>query len=173
MLSDNDVKEELSYAYMHAIASRAGFSCESVRKDRDSVDLHLCARGQLDPSSRLSSVHLAVQLKAHVLEPLPDEAFDFRLKRKNYDDLRAPSAMVPKILVIFTMPRDPARWVTLSEDELVIRRCAYWCSLLGLPESQNEQYQGVRVERKNILDGPTLRGLMLKVSREEAITHGS
>lgn len=173
MLSDNDVKEELSYAYIHAVASRAGFSCESVRKDRDSVDLHICGRGRLDEESTVVSPQLAVQLKAHVLDPVPDQSFDFRLRRKNYDDLRAPNPMIPRILVVFTMPRDPAAWVAISEDELVLRRCAYWCSLLGLPDSRNEQYEGVRIDRKNVLNGQALRGLMVMASREQEIIHGS
>lgn len=83
MLSENDIKEELSYAYVHTIATRAEFSCEIVRKDRDSIDLHIRARGRLHPESTLMSPQLGVQLKASVIEPLPAGAFDFRLKRKN------------------------------------------------------------------------------------------
>ncbi|MFT3775876.1 MAG: DUF4365 domain-containing protein [Minicystis sp.] len=172
MLTENDIKEELSYAYIHAIASRAELTCEIVRKDRDSIDLHIRARGRLHPESTLMSPQLAVQLKASVIDPLPDGAFDFRLTRKNYDDLRQRS-MVPRVLVVFAMPRDPARWLSLSEDELVLRRCAYWCSLFGLPDSPNEKYQEVRLDRKNAFTGEVLRDLMLKASREEEISHGT
>lgn len=90
MLSPNDVKEELSLAYVRAIASRAGFSIEEIRKDRDSVDLKVCARGLLAEDAVLTSPELAVQLKATVLEPLPSDEFSFVLSRKNYDDLSAP-----------------------------------------------------------------------------------
>lgn len=172
MLSENDIKEELSYAYIHAIASRAELSCEIVRKDRDSIDLHIRARGQLHAGSTLMSPQLGVQLKASVIDPLPDGAFDFRLTRKNYDELRQRS-MVPRILVVFVMPSDPATWVAMTEEELVLRRCAYWCSLLGLPASQNEKYQQVRVDRRNVFTGEVLRHLMVKASREEEITHGT
>jgi hypothetical protein len=170
MLSENDVKEELSYAYVHAIASRAEFSCESIAKDRDSIDLHICARGRLHPESSLISPQLAVQLKATALDPLPDGAFDFRLKRKNYDDLRQRS-MVPRILVVFVMPADPAAWVNLSEEALLLRRCAYWCSLRGAPDSENERYQMVSISRRNAFTGEALRALMVKASRQEEITH--
>lgn len=172
MLSENDIKEELSYAYVHTIATRAELSCEIVRKDRDSIDLHIRARGSLHPESTLMSPQIGVQLKASVIEPLPAGAFDFRLKRKNYDDLRQRS-MIPRILVVFVMPADPATWVTMSEEELVLRRCAYWCSLLGLPDSQNEKYEQVRVDRRNVFTGEVLRSLMVKASLEEEITHGA
>jgi len=81
--------------------------------------------------------------------------------------------MIPRILVVFVMPKDPARWLSLSEDELVLRRCVYWCSLLGLSDSQNEAYQEVNIERKNVFNGEALYTLMLRASREEEITHGT
>jgi hypothetical protein len=70
-LTENDVKEEPSYAYVHAVASRAGYACETVRKDRDSIDLHICARGRLHPESTRLSPHLGVQIKASVIDPVP------------------------------------------------------------------------------------------------------
>ena len=81
--------------------------------------------------------------------------------------------MVPRILVVFVMPADPATWVIMSEEELILRRCAYWCSLLGLPDSQNEKYQQVRIDRRNVFTGEVLRSLMVKASLEEEITHGA
>jgi hypothetical protein len=170
VLTENDIKEELSYAYVHAVAARAGFSCEIVRKDRDSVDLHIHARGRLDPSSTVLSPVIAVQAKASVIEPLADGAFDFRLKRKNYDDLRKRS-MVPRILVVLVLPEDPAAWLTLSEGELVLRRCVYWRPLLGAPDSENEQYQVVRVSREKVFTGEALHDLMVRASRQEDVTH--
>jgi Domain of unknown function (DUF4365) len=172
MLNENDIKEELSLAYIHAVAARAGFSCESVRKDRDSVDVHVCARGRLHPESSVTSPMLAVQAKARVIDPIPDGAFDFRLSLKNYDDLRRHS-LVPRLLVVFVLPQDPAMWLTMSESELVLKRCAYFCPLLGAPASPHEKYEIVRVSRDRVLTGEALRDLMVKVSREEEITHGS
>jgi hypothetical protein len=170
MLNENDIKEELSLAYIHAVAARAGFSCEHVRKDRDSVDLHVCARGQLDPESIVASPVMAVQAKAGVIDPLPAGSFDFRLKRKNYDDLRKRS-LIPRILVVFALPRDPAAWLALPEAELVLKRCAYWRALLNAPDPENEQYQVVRISRTNVFTGEALRELMVKTSRQQEITH--
>ncbi len=172
MLSENDVKEELSYAYVHAVTSRAGYSCEVIRKDRDSVDLHICARGRLHQDSILLSPLLAVQLKASVIDPLPDGAFDFRLKLKNYDDLRSRS-MVPRILVVLAMPKEPARWLDLSEDALLLRRCAYWCSLLDMRASENDKYHVIQVPRRNVFTTESLRALMVCVSKQEDIVHGA
>ena len=64
MLWPNDIKEELSLAYVHAVATRAGFSVEWIKKDRDSIDLKIMARGRLDDNATLYSPELSVQLKA-------------------------------------------------------------------------------------------------------------
>jgi hypothetical protein len=170
MLTENDIKEELSYAYVHAVASLAGFSCENVRKDRDSIDLHVCARGRLHPESRLMSPQIAIQVKASVLEPVPDAAFDFRLTLKNYDDLRQ-ITMIPRLLVVFAMPSSSDDWHSLSEEALVLRKCAYWRSLRGAPASLNEKYQVIRVSREKVLTVDALRGLMVRASRDEEIDH--
>jgi len=170
MLTENDVKEELSYAYVHAVASLAQFSCENVRKDRDSIDMQICARGRLHPESTLMSPQLGAQVKASVIEPVPDGSFDFRLTLKNYNDLRQRS-MIPRILIVFAMPADPGEWHALSEEALLLRKCAYWCSLLGAPDSQNDKYQVIQISRSNVLTARALRELMVRASREEEISH--
>ena len=168
MLSPNDIKEELSLAYVRAIASRAGFSIEEIRKDRDSVDLKVCARGLLAEDAVLTSPELAIQLKATVLEPLPTDEFSFVLPRKNYDDLSAPS-LVPRILVVFVLPEDEQQWLTHTEESLILRRCAYWRSLRGAPPTPNETSQTIRMSRGQTFDLDTLRGLLRKVAREEEL----
>jgi len=45
VLTRNDIMEELRLVYVRAVASRAGFPVEEIRRDRDSVDLHIHARG--------------------------------------------------------------------------------------------------------------------------------
>jgi hypothetical protein len=118
------------------------------------------------------SPQLGVQLKASVIEQGPNNTFDFRLSRKNYDDLRQRS-MIPRILVVFAMPADPSAWLTLAEDALLLRRCAYWCPLLGAPDSENERYQTVCIDRRRIFCAEALQALMIRASREEAILHGA
>lgn len=64
MLSENDIKEELSHAYVHAVAAHAGFSFERITKDRDSIDATICAKGYLAADSNFASPKLDLQLKA-------------------------------------------------------------------------------------------------------------
>lgn len=47
MLSQNDIMEELSIANVRAVAACAGFVVAEVRRERDSIDLDILARGAL------------------------------------------------------------------------------------------------------------------------------
>lgn len=167
MLYPNDIKEELSLAYIHAVASKAGFSVEPVHKDRDSIDLHVCARGHLTQDASWSPM-LGIQAKAHVLEPLPETEFSFDLPVKNYRDL-SQRCLVPRILVVLILPEDPDNWFHCSDDGLILRRCAYWRCLRGAPPVENTGTKRVRISRANAFTPEALRNLLEMVGREEEL----
>jgi len=73
MLTTQNIEAELSYAYLHAVASRAGIICERTGRGSDDagVDAVLRVKGQLAEDSRLTSFTVDVQLKATVVHPGP------------------------------------------------------------------------------------------------------
>ena len=167
MLTTNDIKEELSIAYVRAVASRAGFAVEEIRRDRDSIDLKIYARGRLTPAATLMSPELAVQLKATVLAAPCGRSFSFPLPRKNYDDLIVEKTLVPRILVVFTMPRDATTWLRCSHGALTLKQCAYWASLRGLPPTTNKATKTVTLRRAQPFNPTALRGLLERVACQE------
>jgi hypothetical protein len=167
MLSPNDVKEELSLAFVHAVAARAHFAVEPIRRDRDSIDLKIMARGQLVKDAALESPELSVQLKSTARDVSgDDETIPFDLPAKNYQDL-IKTCLVPRILIVFFMPENDQHWFQLSDAELVLRRCAYWLCLKGRPATQNENSQRVHLPRANVVTPEVLRKLLISVCREE------
>ncbi len=173
-LSDNDVKSELSYAYLHAVAARAALSCEVTSRHSDAagVDAVLRARGLPRPPARYSELTVEVQLKA-TSEPLAEQGgrHSFWLKREHYDKLRSTVVRPPRILVVLLLPANPQDWLTVTEAELVARRCAYWVSLFGAPPSANTSGQTVYLPRANLFTVEALRGLVEKLAREEDIPY--
>jgi len=170
MLTENDIKEELSYAYVHAIASRAGYGCDRPSKDRDSIDVVISAKDLLAENSIFNSPTLGLQLKA-TSGPLianPDGHYPFVLPIKNYIDLRKPTAS-PRLLVLFHLPEDDADWLESDHDRLLARRAAYWCNLRGQPEADTTTAKTVYVPQANLLTGEALTALLAKASRMEEI----
>ena len=103
---------------------------------------------------------LDLQLKATV--NLPAETSGVRkyaLKVRNYDLLRL-ETFVPRVLVVYSMPRDPAAWMTLDRDGLTLRKCAYWVNLVGFPETKNTDSITIDLPTSNVFDVGSLRAMM-------------
>ncbi len=94
MLIDNDVKAELSYAYLHAVAARAGFGCKSGSRldDNAAIDAVVSVYRRLAPESLLTDFPIDFQLKAtsRPLARLRGGMLSYALPRNQYDRLRNP-----------------------------------------------------------------------------------
>ena len=154
LLTGPDQQEGLSVAYVKALAARAGFSTAVPEPDRDSVDVRIMAGGPRRPA-------LDLQLKATTdLAEAQDGFRRFRLRIKNYDDLRV-ETQTPRLLVVLDLPQDEAQWMTVTTEELVLRRRAYWVSLQqGHEEAASQETVTVRIPEGNVFDVATLQTLM-------------
>lgn len=168
MLSENDIKEELNYAYIHAVAAYAGFSCDRPSNDLDSVDVTIRAKGRLDESSIFLSPTLDLQLKASSGLDLSGEVFPFDLPMKNYNELRQ-SSRSPRLLVVMALPVEKEEWLQITAEQLIARRCCYWHSLIDEPEVSNTTSRRIRISTRQVLTPESLRELLLKASRYEEI----
>lgn len=169
MLTTNLIKTELSIAYLKAVAAVSGISVEETRIDMDSVDARLAFKGLIHEDALLVSPLIEVQLKAssqNLFKQSGDVAF--ALPVNNYNDLRA-NTMVPRLLVLLTLPPEAQDWVTHRPEELILRRCAYYLSLRGAAPTSNQDTVTVTFPKDNLLDPATLKGLMVRVAKEEEV----
>jgi hypothetical protein len=177
VLSEQNIEAEMSYAYLHAIATRAGFACEYAGRHLDGagVDATVYEDGRLlAPDSQLQAFTLHVQLKATRVPPVEQvRRFSFSLPIGQYNRLRSARLATPRILVVLYLPTDPQQWLRHSEDSLVAQRCAYWVSLLGAPDSPNETTQTVYVPRQQMLSPSGLTDLMTRCSRQEELLYAA
>ncbi|MGL4555764.1 MAG: DUF4365 domain-containing protein [Gemmataceae bacterium] len=176
LLTENNIKAELSYAYLHAVASRAGFGCEVAGRMSDGagVDALVRFKERLAPDAVLTESVIEVQLKA-TSEPavLHHGRCSFFLRRDHYDKLRAADIGLRRFLVVFFLPESADDWLGHSADQLLLKRCAYWCSLRGAGETANKSGQTVYLPHDNAFSVAGLRGLMTRVSRNETWCDGS
>jgi hypothetical protein len=153
LMAVTDREEALSRAYVAAVAAGAGYVTAVMDFDRDGVDLQVRAGGSMRPS-------LDIQLKATInLGEARDGAFRFALKRRNYDLLLA-ETMIPRILVVLDLPKNEADWLEVTQDSLVLRRCAYWASLGRLGETKNKESVTILIQSNNRFDVDSLKALM-------------
>lgn len=153
LLTVPDQKEALSLVYAQAVAARAGYVTEVPSTDRDSVDLCIRAGGRMRPL-------LDLQLKATVNLERPRDGFlHFPLGIKNYNDLRI-EVQILRLLVVLDLPEDEQQWMTITENELIIRHRAYWLNLQGYEETANQSSVTVRIPEENLFNVESLRTLM-------------
>lgn len=151
-------QEQFSKAFVMAVASRAGCAAAEPRPDDDSIDWTLSCR--LTPRRP----KLDLQVKS-VSKPSDAEAsIRYPLKRKNYDELVPTELLAPRLLVLVVVPAQPSEWLSMSSDSLVLRHCAYWVSLRGLPPTDNEWSVTVEVPRANLFDVAALTRLMQAIN---------
>lgn len=155
LMTATDREEALSRAYVAAVAAGAGYVTAEQNFDRDGVDVQIRAGGSMRPS-------LDMQLKATInLGVATLGEYRYALKRRNYDLLRE-QTMVPRILVVLSLPATEADWLNVAPEELILRRCAFWVSLLGFPETQNSESVTISIKEDNRLDIDSLKALMKK-----------
>lgn len=176
MLTDQNIESELSYAYLHAVASRAAFACHVADRHLDDAGVDAVVREdgrRLADDSLLTSFELHVQLKATYQTPTETEGrFCYSLSVPRYNKLRNPRVNSPRILAVLYLPENAEEWLRHSEDALVAKRCMYWVSLRNAAESANPKHQTVYVPRSQVLSTASLTELMTRISRREEVNYG-
>jgi hypothetical protein len=73
-LTPPNIESELSYAYLHAVASQAGMTCREGNRheDNNGIDAQLTAWLPFVDANTLTEVDIKVQLKATLAEPVDD-----------------------------------------------------------------------------------------------------
>lgn len=173
MLSTQNIESELSYAYLHAIASRAGIICEKSGRHSDDagVDAVLRVKGKLAEDSILTQFPVEVQLKATKRVPYENNSrYSHSINVKNYNELRSTNTGAPQLLIVLFLPEDAENWLTHSEEYLVARRCAYWVSLRGAPATDQDSIT-VFIPRANMLSVEVLMKLMTRFSKLEELDY--
>lgn len=150
-------KEQFSKAYVRAVVSVAGYTIYEPVVDDDSVDIGIAARGGRGTTR---SPKLDLQLKCTERDVLSDEECRFQLSIKNYNDLRGEGLQVPRVLVVLIVPDELDNWVSQSEEEMIVRRCAYWVSLREYKETANISSVTIPIPRDNIFSVDALKEIM-------------
>ena len=164
-MHDNERKQQLSIAYVHAVAAKAGYSCQREAIDDDSVDIQIGARGYIHHQAVFRSPKILVQLKATSLDCIKQDYLAFALPLKNYNDLRLPS-FLPRYLFVLQLPPDEGRWLEVLEEGMMSRGRVYWTSLLGAPQSENKSSVTIRLPKLQRLTVEGLQSIMQAAALE-------
>jgi len=152
-------QERFGDAFLLAVASVAGCAYAKPETDNDSIDWTLSCKLSRRPK-------IDVQMKTTSHDGRFTEIIPYPLRKKNYDDLILTDVFTPRILVLVVVPKDASQWLEVSQEELVLRRSAYWVSLAGLPETDNDTAVTVNVPIRQLFTVDQLCQMMQKINEE-------
>jgi hypothetical protein len=100
---------------------------------------------------------IVFQLKCSWVWTADADSISWSIKTKAYNDLvtRDPDA-TGAILILMCLPTDPADWVTVTEESILMKRCCYFASLSGPPTSTEDSTKQIKIPRTNVLDAANL-----------------
>jgi len=168
-MTDEHRMEQLSRAYVHAVAAVCGCSCAKPDPDYG-VDLSLRRVDQRGGLYREISRSLHLHLKSTRTDTRDATHVVYDLEKRAYDLLRRSTRTAPALLVLLILPADRDQWIDQNEDRLELRRCAYWYSLRGLPSVPNEYAVRVRIPRQNQFTSDQLLWIMERIQRNEDLS---
>lgn len=152
-------KEQLSVAYLHAVASTEGLTVATWNVDKDGVDATI----------RKGGPTVDFQLKCTQKARRVGENFVFDLDVATYDKLRMPDRTAPGYLALMIVPRDLERWLVHDSESLLMRCVAYYTRLQDRPEAPGQTSVAIHLPMANRLDGPAMSE-MIEDSRRRILS---
>lgn len=119
--------EEISKAYVHAVAAACGFTVGEWSQDHERLDTTLCGPGSRKPK-------IDLQVKATTQSRLVrTNHISWPLTRAHHDGMIDSWVANPHYLVLLLLPDEADESVAHSVEQLIIRKCAYWTRMTGRP----------------------------------------
>ena len=106
-----------------------------------------------------------MQLKSTTRANVTDAHVVYDLDADCYEDLRDPGARAPRLLVVLVMPKEEADWLSQTSEELILRHCAYWLSLKGMPTRAASSTVRVSIPLGNAFTATALRTILERIRR--------
>lgn len=167
-----DIESELSFAYLKAIAARAGCDCTQTTRlsDNKGIDAIVSFSGDFGPN-QFSQVTIHFQLKStYTTLDTTKTHIKYDLREKAYNDSREYTENARYVLLLI-LPNDEKKWLTSTKSLLTLRTCAYWFSNYKAPALDGTKGKRVLIPKRNRFTVQALKKLLQKSAKEERVPH--
>jgi hypothetical protein len=164
-LTPEHIQEDLSVAYISAVAANAGFDCAIYPNRHDYgtdiiiTPIEIDEDGNRQPSGRT----LRIQAKAtYTVDPSCNSHITYKLKKTSYNKLVKDTGIAsPYILVLYCMPRDDKDWLSVHDhQQTVLKHCGYWISLKGRERTKNTDKISINIPKDHVFNETSLKYIM-------------
>ena len=171
MLTEQHIKEGLSRAYVSAIVNKAGMDCGLEATQFDYGIDGCISDVRIGKNGRRSSSGFKIdfQLKSTINYRFENDEVIYKIEVKNYNDLIEENVGTPRILILYVLPENDEEWVSTTEERLILKNCAWWCSLKGKTITENTSTVTIRIPRKQLFTVNEVERLMSLVKEGEQL----
>jgi hypothetical protein len=129
----NEIQENLSFSYLHAITSSAGGICSATSRGEDNRGKD--ARLTFTTDGIITNVDIDVQLKSvRTKLTVNNGKISHSISTDQYKKYTQKST-TPLLFVLFCLPENKEEWLTFTQEELILKKCAYWTGLQCAPSN--------------------------------------
>lgn len=164
-MTEEHKKEQLSKAYAYAIAANAGVIFRDYNEQDYGLDGKF-ADVEYDAYRKRyieNGYGIEFQLKATTNIITKNGYICYDLEVKNYCDLIRTDVGFPRILIVYLLPKEKEDWLRIRPDYTVLKKCAWWCSLKGHPNTDNRSKIRVEIPINQYLTCDELKKLIKNI----------
>ena len=161
-MTNTVIMEELSKSYLETIANGSGYFNATSRDY--GTDLTIRKANYCSRKRRYLTIGKCVDIQVKAVsekyvQGLNESDIDhikYALEAKNYNDLvvraNEMGVCMPLILCVVILPNERNMWYTLTKDELIIRKCAFWYKIEpGTLETKNTSNITITIPKTNLI----------------------
>lgn len=146
---------------MRAVAAAAGCTSLCTEAGADfGIDVTVYEIMLVRGKPKQNGGEIKIQLKSTFTAEIKDGHVVYDLDSETYNNFMD-ERYSSRILVVYTMPRDTALWLTVRQDGTILRNCAYWYLLpWGGEIVRGETTRRIKIPESNVFDPAALADLM-------------
>lgn len=173
MITEQHKKENLSRAFVQAVAAKAHLSVSINDRSQDyGIDGTFHKIAIINNKRVEQGLSIDFQMKATIDFIKNEDSIKYDLDVEAYNMLseRMQKPYVTQaILILLCLPKDQEHWFTLSENELILKNCCYW-TCIDMDKSSNKSSVTVNISRKQILSPNEINRLFSLIEQGKKIS---
>lgn len=162
-LTRQHCQEDLSCAYIAAVAAKAGFNCGRPSFHDYGNDLLINGVDIISGKRVNSPYSLWISAKASQNFIDDNDYIKYDLNVDDYNHLADTRLGIPIILVLYCMPNNENDWLSVLKDVTTLKYCGYWKSLRGLPKSSNQNTKRIEIPKNQIFNESSIKSIMTRI----------
>ncbi len=158
VLPRNEMKQQISLAYLRMVAATAGINVLDWSSDYEGVDTTVQSGAEFP--ARIG-IKLDIQLKCTSSPNWTKDHLTHQLSRVRYEKLRHEKRLELAMLAVLVVPDDFNDWLDLNEERLHSKCCMYYALTNEWPLIDGDQdSKVVHLSKRDILDPVALNRAM-------------